>query len=73
MSNVIALGSRSQLAQNRSIIAAIIRASSIFEGVFSSRDMVGCEQRAGAVSGRRPTASLKTGSLRSASQSSPSS
>jgi len=41
----------------------------IFVGRFSSRNMVGCEQSSGPVSGKRPTANLKAGSSRSASQS----
>ena len=73
MSSVIAAGGRAQLAQNRSTMAAIIRAISTFDGAFSSRDMVGCEHSAFPLSGSRPTASLNTGSLRSASQSSASS
>ena len=70
---MIDAGGRAQLAQNRSTIAAIIRAISIFDGAFSSRDMVGCEHSAGPVSGSRPSASLNAGSARSALQSSASS
>ena len=73
MSSVIATGGRAQLAQNRSTIAAIIRAISIFDGAFSSRDMVGCEHSAFPLSGSRPTAILNTGSARKLSQSSASS
>jgi hypothetical protein len=73
ISSTIDAGGRAQLAQNRSTMAAIMRATSIFDGAFSSRDIVGCEHSAGPLSGSRPTASLNTGSLRSASQSSASS
>ena len=73
MSSVIAAGGRVQLAQNRSTIAPIIRAISIREGAFSSRDMVGCEHKGAPVSGSRPTASLNIGSSRKLSQSSASS
>ena len=73
MSSVIAAGGRAQLAQNRSTMAAIIRAISSFDGAFSSRDMVGCERSAGPLSGSHPTASLNAGSARKASQSSASS
>ena len=73
MSSVMAAGGRSQLVQNRSTIAPIIRAISPFDGAFSSRDMVGCEHSAAPVSGRRPTASLNAGSARKLSQSSASS
>ena len=34
------------------------------EGAFSQRDTVGCEQRSVPLSGKRPQASLKPGSLR---------
>ena len=64
-----ALGNLGELSQNRSIIAAIMRLSAIGPGRFSSRLMVGCEHRAGPLSGRRPTASLNAGSRRIASQS----
>src|SRR5438876_834328 len=43
-------------------MAAINRAIAIFEGAFSRRDIVGCEHRGSPLSGRRPTAILKTGS-----------
>lgn len=69
MSSVIAAGGWSQLAQNSSTIAAIMRAISIVDGAFSSRLMVGWEHSAAPVSGARPTAILKIGSWRSASQS----
>ena len=39
-------------------------------GAFSQRDMVGCEARWSPLSGRRPQASLKAGSLRRSSRSS---
>ncbi len=70
MSSVIDAGGRAKLAQNRSTIAAIMRAISPLDGAFSSRDMVGCEHSASPVSGARPTAILKMGSSRRASQSS---
>ena len=41
-------------------------------GLFSNRLMVGCEHRSPPLSGSRPTAILKAGSARSASQSLPS-
>ncbi len=61
MSSVIAAGGRVKLARNRSTIAAIMRAISVPDGVFSNRDMVGCEHSASPVSGARPTAILKIG------------
>lgn len=61
MSSVIAAGWRLQLARNRSTIAAIIRAISIFDASFSSRDMIGCEHSVFPLSGSRPTAVLNTG------------
>jgi hypothetical protein len=54
-------------------MAAIARAISIFDGAFSSRDIVGCEHKGSPVLGSRPTAILKIGSCRSESQSSASS
>ena len=59
----------SKLSQNSSTMAAIIRLSAVALGRFSSRHMVGCEHRSGPLSGGRPTAILKAGSARSASQS----
>ena len=53
--------------------AAVIRATSLREGAFSSRLMVGWEHRSRPLSGALPEASLNTGSVRSASQSSASS
>ena len=53
--------------------AAVIRATSVREGAFSSRLMVGWEQSSRPLSGALPEASLNTGSVRSASQSSASS
>ena len=50
-----------------------MRATSMREGAFSRRLMVGCEQSARPLSGARPEASLNMGSARSASQSSASS
>ena len=50
-----------------------MRATSMREGAFSRRLMVGCEQSARPLSGAWPTASLNRGSARSASQSSASS
>ena len=50
-----------------------MRATSLREGAFSRRLMVGWEQRSRPLSGARPTASLKRGSPRRASQSSASS
>ena len=58
---------------DRSTRAPCIRASSILPGAFSNRDMVGCEHSGAPLSGACPTAILKTGSWRSASQSSASS
>ncbi len=48
---------------------AIMRLSVVFVGRFSRRHIVGCEQSSAPVSGRRPTAILKAGSKRKASQS----
>ena len=50
--------------------AAVMRATSMRDGAFSSRLMVGWEHRSRPLSGARPTASLNKGSPRSASQSS---
>ena len=70
MSRVIDAGGRAKLAQNKSTIAAIMRAISILDGTFSSRYIVGCEHSGSPVSGARPTAILKMGSSRRLSQSS---
>ena len=72
MSNTTRLGTWAKLSQNRSIIAAIMRSRVIRPGLFSSRETVGCEHRSPPVCGSRPTAILKAGSARSASQSLPS-
>jgi hypothetical protein len=69
MSSTIRRGTSSKLSQNSSIIAAIIRFSAIGSGRFSSRHMVGWEQSSAPLSGSRPTAILKAGSVRRASQS----
>ena len=53
--------------------AAVRRPTSLREGAFSSRLMLGCEQRSRPLSGARPTASLNSGSARRSSQSSASS
>jgi len=58
------------VSQNPSTSAAIRRAISIFDGAFSSRDIVGCEHKGSPLSGAWPTAILKIGSCRSESQSS---
>jgi hypothetical protein len=73
MSSTIRRGTSSKLSQNSSIIAAIMRFSALGPGRFSSREMVGWEQSSAPPSGRRPTAILNAGSVRSASQSLPSS
>ena len=73
MSSVIAAGGAGKLRQKRSTSAAVMRATSMREGAFSSRLMVGCEHSARPLSGARPTASLNSGSVRRASQSSASS
>jgi len=65
-------GNLPKLSQNTSTIAAIMRLSATGPGRFSSRLMVGCEHRSAPLSGSRPTAILKAGSVRSASQSLPS-
>ncbi len=49
------------------------RPTSLSEGAFSNRLMVGREQRSRPLSGARPTASLNSGSVRRSSQSSASS
>ena len=73
MSSVMAAGGAEKERQKRSTSAAVMRATSMREGAFSSRLMVGCEHRARPLSGARPTASLNSGSVRRASQSSASS
>jgi hypothetical protein len=50
-------------------LASIIRLSAVLVDRFSNRDIVGCEHSSAPLSGRRPTAILKAGSSRSASQS----
>ena len=72
-SKLMAAGGTAKLRQKRSTSAAVIRATSSREGAFSRRLMVGWEQRSRPLSGARPTASLKRGSPRRASQSSASS
>src|SRR3954471_6781930 len=69
MSSTIRRGTCSKLSQNSSTMAAIIRLSAVTVGRFSSRHMVGCEHRVLPLSGARPSAILKAGSARSASQS----
>ena len=59
--------------QKRSTSAAVMRATSMRDGAFSRRLMVGCEQRSRPLSGARPEASLNRGSVRRVSQSSASS
>ena len=73
MSSVIAAGGAGKERQNRSTSAAVMRATSMRDGAFSSRLMVGCEHRSRPLTGARPTVSLNSGSARSASQSSASS
>ena len=73
MSSVIAAGGIGKERQKISTRAAVMRATSLREGAFSRRLMVGWEQRSRPLSGARPTASLKRGSPRRASQSSASS
>ena len=73
MSSVREAGGAGKLWQNRPPMAAVIRAASIFEDMFSNRLMVGCEHKGSPLSGARPTASLNSESLRSTSQSSASS
>src|SRR6476646_8684981 len=71
MSSRMRRGIWSKLSQNRSTIAAIMRLREVAPGRFSSRLMVGCEHKSAPLSGSRPTAILKAGSQRSASQSLP--
>ena len=73
MSRVMAAGGVGKERQKRSTSAAVMRATSMREGAFSSRLMVGCEHSARPLSGARPTAGLNRGSVRRASQSSASS
>jgi hypothetical protein len=47
-----------------------MRKQSLPEGAFSSREIVGWLARSGPVSGKRPNASFKSGSVRSMSESS---
>ena len=53
-------------------MACVSRISVRRSGAFSQRDRVGCEARSSPLSGSRPQASLKAGSLRRSSRSSPS-
>ena len=69
MSSTIRRGTSTKLSQNSSTSAAIMRLSAVAPGRFSSRHMVGCEHKSSPLSGNRPTASLKAGSVRRASQS----
>ena len=69
MSSTIRRGTSVKLSRNSSTIAAIIRFKAVAPGRFSSRHMVGCEHRSSPLSGRRPTAILNAGSVRSGSQS----
>ena len=73
MSSVIAGGGDAKERQKRSTRAAVMRPTSLLDGAFSSRLMVGWEQRSRPLSGARPTASLNSGSARRSSQSSASS
>ena len=68
---LVRLGRIWKLSQNSSIIAAIMRISTVWPGKFSSRLMVGCEQSGPALSGGRPTDILKAGSTHSTSLSLP--
>jgi hypothetical protein len=70
MSSVMAAGGSGKLRQKLSTSAAVIRAVSMRDGMFSNRLMVGCEHRSWPLSGARPTANLNSGSERRASQSS---
>ena len=69
----MAAGGAGKLRQKRSTSAAVMRATSMRDGAFSRRLMVGCEQSAPPLSGAFPDASLNRGSARSVSQSSASS
>ena len=73
VSRVMAAGGAGKEGQKRSTSAAVTRATSMRDGAFSRRLMVGCEQSAPPLSGAFPEASLNRGSARSASQSSASS
>lgn len=73
MSSVMDAGGRGKLRQKMSTSAAVIRAASMRDGMFSNRLMVGWEHRSRPLSGARPTASLNNGSERRLSQSSASS
>ena len=61
MSRVIAVGGAGKLRQKMSTRAAVMRATSMRDGAFSSRLMVGWEHRSRPLSGARPTASLNEG------------
>jgi hypothetical protein len=54
MSSVIVLGGRGKLAQNWSTSAAVRRAASIRDGMFSRRLMVDCEHSGAPLRGHRP-------------------
>jgi hypothetical protein len=69
----MAAGAWAKLWQKLSARAAVIRAASMREAMFSKRLMVGWEHKGKPLSGARPTASLNRGSKRKASQSSASS
>ena len=56
MSSVIAAGGAGKERQKRSTSAAVMRATSMRDGAFSSRLMVGWEHRSRPLSGARPTA-----------------
>ena len=73
VSRVMAAGRAGKEGQKRSTSAAVTRATSMRDGAFSRRLMVGYEQSARPLSGALPEASLNRGSARSASQSSASS
>ena len=64
MSRVIAVGGAGKLRQKMSTRAAVMRATSMRDGAFSRRLMVGWEHRSRPLSGARPTASLNKGSPR---------
>lgn len=66
MSSRMRHGTSAKLSQKRSTIASIMQMSIVFVGRLSRRHSVGCEQSSG---GRWPTAILKAGSSRKASQS----
>ncbi len=70
MLSVIAVGGKGKERQMMSTRAAVRRPTSLRDGAFSSRLMLGCERRSRPLTGAQPTASLNNGSARSASQSS---